>query len=788
MKIRILTYLFLLFLPAMLSAQVQKYTVSGFIKDATNGEDLVGVNIYLKDAPQTGTNSNVYGFYSLTLPEGDYTILFAYIGYETKEVKVILTGDVRMLVQLEQKGELLNEVVVTAEKKDENVQNTQMGTTELSIEEIKSLPAFMGEVDILKTIQLLPGVQSAGEGNTGLYVRGGGPDQNLILLDEAVVYNPGHLFGFFSVFNADVVKNTTLVKGGMAAQYGGRLSSVIDVGMREGNNKKFEAQGGIGLISSKLTLEGPIVKEKGSFLVSGRRTYADILIQPFIKGTEFEGNRYFFYDLNTKVNYRFSDKDRLYLSGYFGRDMFLYNSPTGFFDINIPWGNATGTLRWNHLFSDKVFMNTALIYNDYNFETNGSQGAFQFRYFSGIKDVNLKSDIDYYISASTKAKFGINYTYHIFTPLSLSLISADDDIELTTDRVTNKYAHEAGVYAQLESELSSRLKVNAGLRFSGFQQVGPYTYYKENGLGDIVDTTTYGRLEKVKTYGGIEPRLNVRYLLTETSSLKASVTLNNQYIHLVSNSTSTLPTDIWLPSSLLVKPQKSWQYAIGYFKNFAENTYEASVEVYYKDLLNQIEYRDGYSPGLNEESENSFVFGNGRSYGLELFLKKRLGKLNGWIGYTLSNTTRQFDDINSGNPYPAKYDRRHDLSVVANYELGKRWSFSAVFVFGTGDAFTIPQSWYLIEGNIIAEYGERNGFRQDNYHRLDIGATLKGREREDFRSDWVFSIYNVYSRLNPYFIYFETSGNASTGSVDMKAKQVSIFPIIPSVTWNFKIK
>lgn len=774
-------------LPGILPAQ-GKYTLSGFVRDAASGEDLVGVNIYLQDDLQTGTQTNFYGFYSLTLPAGDYNIVFAYIGFDSKEVSIPLDKDIRMIVQMDAKGELLDEIVVTAEKKDANISEAQMSTQELSIEEIKSLPAFMGEVDILKTIQLFPGVQSAGEGNTGLYVRGGGPDQNLILLDEAVVYNPGHLFGFFSVFNPDVVRNTKLVKGGMAAEYGGRLSSVIDVGMREGNNQRFEASGGIGLISSKLTLEGPIVKDKSSFIMSGRRTYADILVQPFIKGTEFEGNRYFFYDLNTKVNYRFSDKDRLYLSGYFGRDKFLFNSPSGFFNIDIPWGNATGTLRWNHLFSDKVFMNTAVIYNDYNFETRGSQGDFQFRFYSGIRDVNVKSDIDYYISAKTNAKFGVNYTYHTFTPLSLSLQSDDDDIDLTTDRVSDKFAHEAGVYAQLDTDLGSRLKVNAGLRFSGFQQVGPYTYYKQDQQGDIIDTIEYGKLEKVKSFAGLEPRLNLRYLLSEESSLKASVTLNNQYIHLVSNSTSTLPTDIWVPSSMLVEPQKAWQYAIGYFRNFAENTYETSIEVYYKDLLNQIEYRDGYSPGLNEETEQSFVFGKGKSYGLELFFKKRLGKLNGWIGYTLSKTTRQFDDINRGNEYPAKYDRRHDLSVVAAYEPNKRWNFSAVFVFGTGDAFTVPVSWYLIEGNIIAEYGERNSYRMNDYHRLDLAATLHGKEHKNFSSSWVFSVYNVYSRLNPYFIYFETEGNATTGSVEMKAKQVSIFPIIPSVTWNFKIK
>ena len=769
-------------------AYAQNYTVSGYIKDQKNGETLIGANVFVKSDPSKGTITNPYGFYSLTLPAGEYTLVYQFLGYTKQEQQITLSNNERININLAPESSVLDEIVVTGERRDENVQTTDMGTTELKMEDIKQLPALMGEVDILKTLQLLPGVMSAGEGNTGLYVRGGGPDQNLVLLDEAVVYNPGHLFGFFSVFNSDAIKNTTLIKGGMPANYGGRLSAVVDVQMKDGNNQDFEAEGGIGLISSRLTVQGPIVKDKASFMVSGRRTYADVLVQPFIKNTDLEGNRYYFYDLNLKANYTFSDKDRLYLSGYFGRDVFTYTSSSGNFKINIPWGNATGTLRWNHLFSDKLFMNASLIYNNYKFETNGGQYNWQFRFYSAIEDVNVKVDFDYFIKSNNKLKFGTEYINHTFSPITASFVSEEDDVNLNTDRVEPKYAHEGAVYALYETDLNTRIRINAGLRYSVFQQVGPYKYLEENEAGDIIDTIQYERNEGVKTYSGLEPRLSIRYLLGPTTSLKAAVTFNKQYLHLVSNSSTTLPTDTWVPSSVLVEPQDAIQYAVGFFKNFLDNKYETSVELYYKDLQNQIEFKNGYTPALNEETERNFVYGRGYSYGAELFIKKRYGDLSGWIGYTWSKTMRVFDDINNGEPFPAKFDRRHDLSVVASYELNKRWSFSGTFVYGTGNAFTMPESFYLIEGNIISEYGARNAYRLAPYHRMDLAVVLKGKETQKFSSDWIFAVYNVYSRLNPYFIYFETEGNLFSGNNTIKAKQVSIFPIIPSITWNFKIK
>lgn len=780
------TALLIFFIPVMLWSQ--SYTLSGYVRDAATGEDLPGAAIVVADQPGIGTVTNLYGFYSLTLPAGKYRIQIKYVGYQTKTTTVNLTEDVRLNVELSAGVNQLNAVEVKAKEADANVQTTQMSQVELDIEQIEQIPALMGEVDVLKTLQLLPGVQSAGEGNTGLYVRGGGPDQNLVLLDEAIVYNPGHLFGFFSVFNADALRSTTLIKGGMPAQYGGRLSSVVDITMREGNNQQFVAQGGIGLIASRLTLEGPIVKDRSSFMVSGRRTYIDVLLEPFLKGTDLAGNAYHFYDLNAKVNYRFSDKDRLFLSGYFGRDVFSFNSSSGDFNVDIPWGNTTMTARWNHLFSDKLFMNTSLIYNNYDFTTEVEQFDFNLQFASEIEDLNAKVDFDYFFSETMKLRFGLDYFYHTLSPLTTSLDNNADSLSLSSDRISNKYAHEGAAYVSLEADVSKRFKITAGLRASGFQQIGPYTYFEEDAQGDIMDTITYGSGDAVTAYGGLEPRLSIRYLLTPASSVKAAFTVNRQYLHLVSNSNTTLPTDVWVPSSKLVKPQFAYQYSVGYFRNFANNTYETSLELYYKDLRNQIEFEDGYIPSLNEETERSFVFGRGYSYGAELFIKKRTGALTGWIGYTLSWTNRVFPDINNGNPFPAKYDRRHDLSVVAIYQLSDRWSLSGTFVYGTGNAFTLPESWYFIEGNLLANYGQRNNYRLKPYHRMDLSATLKGKENDRFSSDWVFSIYNVYSRLNPFFIFFETSGNATSQNLGLTAKQVSIFPIIPTITWNFNFK
>lgn len=762
-----------------------KYTLSGYIKDGSSGEDLIGANVYVKTDQVIGTATNVYGFFSMTLPAGTYNVTFSYIGYEDQVKTIDLTSDQRINISLKQ-GEVLEEVVIKEERNDANIQSTDMGTVELNIEQIKTIPVLFGEVDILKTIQLLPGVGGAGEGNTGFYVRGGGPDQNLILLDEAVVYNTGHLFGFFSVFNSDAIKNVTLIKGGMPAQYGGRLSSVVDVQMKEGNNQQYHAEGGIGLIASRLTIQGPIVKDKSSFIVSGRRTYIDALVTPFLKGTEFEGNGYYFYDLNTKVNYKFDDKNRIFLSGYFGQDVFNYVAPDNTLNISVPWGNATATARWNHLFSDQLFMNVSAIYNSFDFSVKSDFQDFSFNLFSGVKDWNGKVDFDYYPGANHAIKFGANYIFHTFTPYSAE--GNFDDVEFGTDTLNNKLAHEAGIYIQDEFDVTKRLKINVGVRGSYFAQVGPYNdiIYAEDNI-TILDTVQYDNGEKIADYTALEPRFNARFIVDPQSSIKAGITFTNQFIHLVSSSTSTLPTDLWIPSSAKVKPQIGIQYSIGYFRNFYDNKYETSVEVYYKDLKNQIEYADGYVPDLGTDIEDNFVFGRGRSYGAEFFIKKAKGKFNGWIGYTLSKTERQFDNLSTGTSwFPTKYDRIHDLEVVAVYQLSDRWDLSSTFVYATGQATTIVESFYVIGGQLQTDYGPRNGYRLPAYHRCDVSATLKNKPGKKYESSWNFSIYNVYSRKNPYFIYTTWEGDFATGAVDVQAKQVSIFPIIPSVTWNFK--
>lgn len=784
MKQKLLVFLLLL-TPFFIKAQ-NRFTVSGFIKDSLNGETLIGASIAVAGKTK-GISSNQYGFYSITLEAGDYVLICSFIGYQPKIIPVKLDGNKQLNFDMLPKIALSEEVVVSSKKRDANVKNAQMGKFTLPIEQIKSIPAFLGEVDLLKTIQLLPGIRNAGEGSAGLYVRGGGPDQNLILLDDAPVYNTGHLFGFFSIFNSDAIKNVTLIKGGMPAQYGGRLSSVLDISMKEGNNQKYQVEGGIGLIASRLSIQGPIKKDKASFIVSARRTYIDALVKPAIsKTSQFYGSGYYFYDLNAKMNYRFSEKDRLYLSGYFGRDVFDFINGRQSLRVNIPWGNATGTLRWNHVFNKRLFGNTTAVYNDYNFAFKAAQNNFEIKLSSGIRDVSIKQDFDLYPFTGHKIKFGGIFTYHRFTPSVVS--GKQDSVVFNPNNAQRKFANEAAVYVQDDWEINDKIKINAGLRYSLFEQIGPYKIYTTDANGNRTDSTVFNRGEAVKTYGGLEPRVTVRYALNDETSIKASVTRNLQYIHLVSNAGTTLPTDIWVPSTYKVKPQISYLYAAGLFKNFKDNTYETSLELYYKQMQNQIEYQEGYTPNTLEDTENFFAFGKGWSYGSELFVNKTRGKLTGWIGYTLSWTWRKFAALNFGEKYPAKYDRRNDLSVVAMYTLNKKWKLSAAFVYGSGNAATLPQRFYIVNGILTQEYSRINEYRLPSYHRLDLSAILtpKKNDKRKWKSEWVFSVYNAYSRQNPYFIYFDQNGSPYNGTLTIQAKQVSLFPIIPAVTWNFK--
>jgi hypothetical protein len=692
-----------------------------------------------------------------------------------------------------------------------------MGSVNLDMLEIKKIPAFMGEVDILKTIQLLPGVKNAGDGNTGFYVRGGGPDQNLILLDEAPIYNASHLMGFFSVFNGDAIKNVNLVKGGMPAQYGGRLSSVLDITMKDGNNQEFEVDGGIGLIASRLTLQGPIVKNKSSFIVSGRRTYIDVLAKPWIDKSDFKGTSYFFYDLNGKFNYILNDKNRIYLSGYYGKDQFLFKSDEDDFHTKIPWGNASASLRWNHLFSSKLFSNASLVFTNYDFSFSALQDDFEATIKSGITDYNAKYDLNYFPNSRHNIKAGINYIYHVFVPTSASAKQGETVFDLGKE--IKLFAHDAAVYVSDDWEVTQKIKVNAGLRFGNFTQIGEFSRYIKDFTGKITDTVTYGKGEVVSNYNGLEPRFSMRYSLNPSTSLKAAYTRNFQYIHLATISSVSLPTDVWMPCTELIKPQVSDQYAVGFFKNFKENRYETSVEVYYKTMSNQIEYKEGAQPSDNvyDNPDNAFTFGKGWAYGAEFFVKKSTGKFTGWIGYTLSWTWRQFEEINYGEKFLAKYDRRHDASLVLTYDPNKRWNFGAVWVYGTGNRGTLPNGFFIYEGSQSHDYGLRNSYQFVSYHRMDLNVTftpdrakrLEKRKHaliEQYRSEgkdttniqvtkkWLrnfsnsftFSVFNVYNRYNPYFIYLTRKGDFTNGTLEVGAKQVSLFPILPSITWNFK--
>ena len=755
-----------------------KYTLSGYVKDESSGETLIGANVVNLDNPVEGTSTNTYGFYSLTLAEGTYNINVSYLGFQSQNFEVTLNKNTELNISLSE-GVTMQEVVVTSDREERkaNVESTQLGKIDLPVESIKKLPAIFGEVDILKTIQLLPGVLSAGEGASGFYVRGGGPDQNLVLLDEAVVYNSGHLLGFFSVFNSDAIKNTSLIKGGMPANYGGRLSSVLDIQMKEGNNKKFRAEGGIGLISSRVTFEGPVVKDKSSFIVSGRRTYILDLAQPALKGGDFEGTNYYFYDFNTKWNYTFSQKDRLYFSTYFGRDVFKFAQPRRGFSFNLPYGNSTATLRWNHLFSEKLFSNLSLVYNDYKFEFDGAQEDFRFNLFSGIRDWNAKIDFDYFHSNMHNLKFGASFTNHKLTPSTANAINGET--EFSTGFLP-KYANEYGLYLLDDIKFNSVFSLNLGMRYSIFSQVGPYTS-KLSG-----DEFTSG--QPVITYTGLEPRVSFKWGIAPATSIKGGVTKTYQYLHLVSNSSSTLPTDIWVPSTEIVKPQIGLQYALGLFKNFDNDSYETSLEVYYKDLQNQVDYADDYVTDISKEVEDAFVFGKGFAYGIELFLRKSTGRLNGWIGYTYSRTKRSFDRIENGRWYPAVYDRPHDLSIVANYQLSRKWELGGAFVYGSGRLFTPTNGFFFIEQKLNIFYGPRNSARLDDYHRLDLSATYTPNpdSNKKWRGSWTFSVYNIYNRKNPFFINYETDTDFANGTTSITGEKITIFPFIPSVTYNIK--
>ncbi len=753
----------------------KKATINGTVKDAATGETLIGASVTLQELSAVGTATNNYGFYSLSVAEGEYTLLFTCVGYNTIAQKVSLHKNQVVNMSLSPKNDL-QEVVVKAKRlSNDNVVSPQMGMDKLNMSQINQVPVLLGERDILKTITLLPGIKSAGEGNTGFYVRGGGSDQNLILLDEAPIYNASHLLGFFSTFNSDAIKDVSIYKGGMPAEYGGRLSSVLDIKMNDGNDKGFGVQGGIGLISSRIKVEGPLVKDKGSFMVSARRTYIDLFLK-LTTDTSIRGNSLYFYDVNAKANYHFDDKNAIYISGYLGKDVLALKNVLG-----TNWGNKTGTLRFNHLFSNSLFSNTSVIYSSYNFVVEGLQNAQSFKATSQINDINLKEDLQYSIGYQHTLKFGFNILQHDITPGD---ITSPKNSSYNEKHVEKRYGFENALYASDEWNISKHLTFLYGLRLSGLFLMGPGTFKTYDDAGNVVSSRTYySRSNLVKKYLNLEPRFTANYVIDDQNSIKASYNRNTQNIHLLSNSSSNSPTYLYVMSSNNIKPEIADQVSTGYFKNFSDNAYEFSTEVYYKWMQNQIDYKDGSQLLVNQDVESLLTYGTGRAYGIELFLKKKYGRFNGWIGYTLSRTERKFDDINNGHYYPARQDRTHDVSVVGIYQLNKRWTFSSTFIYGTGNAVTYPTGKYSSGGLTTFSYTQRNGRRLPSSNRLDIGATLDGKEHKRYHSSWTFSVYNVYAHRDPYSITFRDSKTIPNTT---EAVETSIFAtLIPSVTWNF---
>ncbi len=749
-------------------------TLSGTIRDKHTGEALVSASIVVLGLPNAGAVSNSYGFYSLRVPAGTYSVVGSFAGYQPDTLQVILSQNLVLNLGLNSSGTQLQDVVVTAHKKDDNVTKPLMSVQKLSMNEVKYIPVIFGEQDIMKTIQLLPGIKPAGDGNSGFYVRGGAADQNLILLDEAVVYNASHLLGFFSTFNSDAVKDVTVYKGGWPAEYGGRLSSVVDVIMKDGNNQNYGVSGGIGLISSRLNVEGPIVKDEGSFTVSARRTYADLFLK-LSRDSTINRNQLYFYDLNAKANYRINDNNHVYLSGYFGRDVLSFADVFG-----IQWGNATGTARWNHVFNSQLFSNTSLIYSNYNYVININQNSNSISLVSKISNVSLKEDLQYYIDPNNTLKFGLDVTHYMFSP---GILNASESSSYNSLFLPKKYELESAVYVSDEWSPSQRLHLIYGLRLSSFTIFGPGEFYSYDSHGNTLDTASYSSWQVVKNYLNPEPRISASFLLNKESSIKASYSRNVQNLHLLSNSTTSNPTDLWIPSSNNVKPEIADQEAIGYFRNLHANQYEFSSEIYYKSMQNQIDYKNGAQLVANANVESQLLFGKGRAYGWELFLKKKTGRLTGWISYTLSKTELKIDSINNGSWYPARQDITNDVSIVGIYQLSKKWTLSATWVYYTGSPATFPSGKYEVNGQVIFYYTSRNGYRMPPYHRLDLGATLQGKKTKKFESSWTFSVYDAYDRANAYSIVFQQDPNDPSKT---QAVQYSLFKIIPSITYNFK--
>ncbi|WP_258102797.1 TonB-dependent receptor [Marinoscillum sp. MHG1-6] len=769
-----------------------KYTLSGYVKDASNGESLIGATVLIKEL-KTGNVTNFYGFYSITMVPGKYTVTFSYVGYESKEIAVDLSANKRLDLEMELESEQLQEVVITGHAENANVSEMEMSTNELDIKTINKIPAFLGEVDVIKSLQLLPGVTTVGEGASGFNVRGGSVGQNLVLLDEAPVYNSSHMFGFFSVFNPDAVKDVKLYKGGTPAEYGGRLSSILDVRMKEGNNKRYEVNGGVGTIFSRMAVEGPIVKDKASFILAGRRSYIDVLARPFLKNNDLDGVGLYFYDLTFKSNYNINPKNRIYLSGYIGRDDFNFDERQGF-----DWGNKTVTFRWNHLYSDKIFSNTTLFLSNYDYSFQvGEDDDDEFRWKSRILTYDLKEQFTYFINTRNELSFGGEAILYRFIPANVYGASDGEGRDFSLEeRKSLEYA----AYVGNEQKVTDAFTVEYGARLSGFSYLGDGTvyYYQEGEPGKrkpLTGMSQAGNFENIKTYYNLEPRASMKYEFDESMSVKASYQKMTQYIHLVSNTAATLPTDVWTPSTNNLKPQIGHQVALGVFKNFFNNQFETSVEGYYKRNKNQVDYIDGAELYINSFLEGDLLSGRGRAYGLEFFVKKPAGRWNGWISYTLGRTELQVDGVNSNKWYPTRYDQTHNMKLTAAYDVSKRLSISSNFTYITGTPTTLPSYRFEIQGITIPGVEGRNNSRIPDYHRLDVSANLKMRsykpngKKKKLEDYWVFTVYNLYARENPFAIYFgqgqERLDNGALAGTS--AYQTAILgTMVPAVSYNFK--
>ncbi|HOZ30286.1 MAG TPA: TonB-dependent receptor [Bacteroidales bacterium] len=760
---------------SLYAQSVMKYTISGYIKDKENGETLIGANIYQPET-KVGATTNIYGFYSITLPEGKYKITYSYIGYEDFIAELDLSADLSFDAELVTAANIISEVVVSDKKSNENIVSNEMSLFRLDNKTIRQIPVFMGESDLIKAVQLMPGVSIASEGSSAFIVRGGSSDQNLILLDEATVYNPSHLMGFFSVFNSDAIKDVKLYKGDIPAANGGRLSSLLDVRMKDGNKKNFDASGGIGLISSRLTVEGPIVKDKASFIVSGRRTYADLFFPLFQKKDSLlSKSTLYFYDINAKINWDISAKDRIFISSYFGKDVFRFTGQ------DISWGNNTETFRWNHIYNPKLFSNLTLLYSDYRYELASTTGTPKFVWTSNLRDYSVKYDFTAYPNAKNTLRYGIVGTFHQFKP-GLFVVTMEDT---TFDfKLKESQALEYAGYLSNDQRIGGNLTINYGIRYSFFSSIGEATLNRYDSAYNFVDTVHYGKNEIYNTYSGFEPRFSLTYVLNEKSSIKAAYDRTMQYVQLASNSSGGNPLDIWFPASPNVKPQSGHQGNIGYFRNFEKPGLETSVEIFYKKMYDQVDFKDYANLLLNDRMEGELRFGDAQAYGAEFLVRRNTGNLTGWISYTLSRSERTIIGINNNNTYLSNFDRTHNLSVVATYTITPRLSVSANWVYVSGVPATLPIGRYYFGNVLIPVYSDRNEARLPAYHRLDLSITLKNKNKKErrFNSEWNFSVYNVYNRKNPYSYYFETQKD---NPQVIKSYKMSLLPIVPSITYNF---